>query len=176
MKKMITASICIITLCIFVYTIKELNKNQEIEVTPRVFLIQYSKPDLCTKNTLAFLNEKSEVINEKKFNKCGDISYNYTNGDLVYSMGPGGLIESDMSKLSSTKLLDDDINIVKSYEDGIYYYNNLGIVKDDNYYTKICNNKKCINHFTPVEDFEVKNNKIYVLYENELYIYDNWKL
>lgn len=138
-----------------------------------VYLFQISNINSLNKcvNKFVYYNENGKIIKEEKFNDIGDISYNYVFLDYIYSFGPGGLYETNYKKMETKKISDEDVNILKFYDNNMYYYVNNGY--DSNGYAgKIYGENKVLQLNFFVVDFAVINNDYYILGFDSLYIFN----
>ncbi len=172
MKKriiIIASLVLVVTLIAVSVVIYNNNKKieQELKDAQELYLIYLNgKGLLGNKNKFQLYNEDGKLIKEQTF-KGNNLNYEYINNNLIYFSGLGGLYEFNIDNLNLKKLSSKNINIVKYYNDEIYYYN------DANY--QICHNNNCINVDMKVGDFVVKDDYLYVLGQ-KLKIYKNNEL
>lgn len=150
-----------------------INKRNEyiIDENDRVYLVQISNiMDGKIANKFHYYNGKGQLIKTEEFLDKGDVSYNSVYENKIFSYGPGGLYETDVSNFLTKKLFNEDINIVHFFENEIYYYVNIGFGENNKYNGKICNKKYCLNVDTIVFDFFIDNNYTYILGLDCIYI------
>ena len=158
--------IALITLCIIsFYNNKRI--EQELNDAQELYLVYLNGKGLFgNQNKFQLYNENGKLIKEETF-KGNNLSYEYVNNTLIHFAGLGGLYEFNIDTLSLQKLSNKNINIVKFYDDEMYYYDN------ENY--QICYNDNCIDVDMIVGDFVIKDNYLYVLGQ-KLKIYENNEL
>ncbi|MBO5477605.1 MAG: hypothetical protein J6A15_07635 [Clostridia bacterium] len=138
----------------------------------QIYLIQISSINSGNVvNKFQYYNENGKIIKEEKFEDSGDVSYSCTNMNYIYSFGPGGLYKTDSINMETIKLSDEDINIVKFYNNKMYYFVNNGF-KSNGYESKICTENECIKVDFFILDFAIYNNKYYILGMDSLYVYN----
>lgn len=139
----------------------------------QVYLLQTSAMNAKnTVNKFQYYDVNGNLIKEESFKDKGDISYNCHNSNYIYSFGPGGLYETNSETMKTEKISDEDINIVKFYNNQMYYFINKGFTKDA-YSSKICTKDKCIEVDFFIVDFVIYDGKYYILGLDSLYIYDD---
>lgn len=161
--------IIIFNVCIFINNCSKKVKNRKI------YLVQIS--ELNVKNTInkfKYYDDNGKLIKEESFSDIGDVSYYSINNDFIYSYGPGGLYKTDVNNLKTKKISEKDINIVKVFNGSMFYYENIGY-KNNCYFSKICNEKGCIDTNMAVIDFAIDEDFYYVLGLDSLYIYKDSK-
>lgn len=174
-NKFIIYILIIVLICIMVFILNNLNNQKSIN-KDTIYLLQTSSESLFkTSNKFKYYNKNGELIKEETFNDTGDVSYKTTINNKIYSFGPGGLYETDPNKLTTKKISKKDINIVKYYDEKLYYYVNGGY-KNSSYDSQICNNENCIKNNFPITDFIINKEYTYILGLNELAIYKDKEL
>lgn len=173
MKKKKIIIFCIIfTLLISLYLINYyMNNNSMYMNNDSIYMLQVSGRNYNNVvNKFQYYNEDGKLLKTEQFSDIGDISYNTIYKNKIYSFGPGGLYETDSKNMKSIKLNDKDINIVKFYNEKMYFYVNGGY-KEDYYDSQICSDKNCVQTNLAVVDFVVSDEYLYVLGLNSLSIF-----
>ena len=123
-------------------------------------------------NNFYVYSTKKGIIRAENFTDLGDVSYTYHDKNNVFYMGPGGLYSLNVNDYQLKKMSDKDINIVRSYGEHIYYYNNIGFV-ENGYSGEICSYDECIAVNIHVDDFIVNKNEISILGDGKILVYVN---
>lgn len=179
MKKIYKVIVVLFVILVLFIVGTFINKKKEyiIDEDDRVYLVQISNiMNGKTINKFHYYNGKGKLVKTEEFSDRGDVSYNSVYENKIFSYGPGGLYETDVSNFLTKKLFNEDINIVHFFENEMYYYVNIGFGEDNKYNGKICNKNNCLDVDTMVLDFFIKNNYTYILGLDCIYIYDGEKL
>lgn len=172
MKKriiIIVSIVLVITLIAVSLVISNNNKKieQELNNAQELYLVYLNGKGLFgNKNKFQLYNENGKLIKEETF-KGKNLSYECINNNLIHFGGLGGLYEFNIDNLSLKKISNKNINLVKFYNDEMYYYDN------EDY--QICHNDNCIDVDMAVGDFIIKDDYLYVLGQ-KLKIYKNNEL
>ena len=103
---------------------------------------------------------------EIRFDTKYDISYSHVIDDCLILCGPGGCYQFNYVKDKVEKLKDEDINIVKKYNDELVYLENAGYQKE-NYLSVIHYKDKKIDIPYSVLSMEVYEDKFYLSVSDE---------
>lgn len=149
------------------------NKKIDIKMYDQIYLIQTSNiSSKEVENKFQYYDQYGNLIKEEKFKDKGDISYNCYNSNYIYSFGPGGLYETDYNTMETHKISEEDVNIVKFYNEEMYYFINNGFL-EGTYSSIICTPDTRIKLDFFLLDFVKYNKKYYILGLDSLYIYDD---
>lgn len=176
-KKILLLFVITIFIIIIVITNKRLkHKERSINKDNATYFLQASSESLLkTYNRFFFTDSKGNKIKENYFIDKGDVSYTTYKDNDIYSFGPGGLYKTNIKTMDTTKLSNENVNIVKFYNNELYYYVNSGFDKGK-YRSKICTKSKCQKFTFSISDFEIYGDYYYILSLDDFYIYQKEKL
>lgn len=176
-KKILFLFLITIFIIIIVITNKCLkHKERSINKDNATYFLQVSSGSkFGTSNKFIFTDTKGNKIKENKFIDKGDVSYTTYKDNDIYTFGPGGLYKTNVKTMDTTKISNENVNIIKFYNDEIYYFVNLGFDKDK-YVSKICTKSKCQKFTFFISDFEIYGDYYYILSLDDFYIYQGEKL
>ena len=171
MKKIIILIACLIVIIVLIAIGVNISKNKQAEeklsTAKELYLVYLTSSGFFKdKNVFQLYNENGELVKETKL-AGNQLNASYVNKDTIYFGGFGGLYEYNKDTLNIEKSADDNISIIKFYDNEIYYY-----VQNEE---KICHGDECINVDMYVGDFVLKDDYLYVL-GNKLKIYQNNEL
>ena len=165
--------IIILVPIILMYINTRYNEKIDMEMYNQIYLLQTSNISNRegVENKFQYYDQYGNLIKEEKFKDKGDISYNCYDSNHIYSFGPGGLYKTDCNNMKTTKISEEDINIVKFYNGEMYYFVNNGFLNKA-YSSTLCTPNDRIELDFFLLDFVKHNGKYYILGLDSLYIYD----
>lgn len=158
-----------------IYLFNSRKNKHLIKGNASYFLQASSGSKFRTYNRFFFTDSKGNKIKENYFIDKGDVSYTTYKDNDIYSFGPGGLYKTNIKTMDTTKLSNENVNIVKFYNNELYYYVNSGFDKGK-YRSKICTKSKCQKFTFSISDFEIYGDYYYILSLDDFYIYQKEKL
>ncbi len=149
------------------------NEKIDMEMYNQIYLLQTSSISNSKEieNKFQYYDQYGKLIKEEKFKDKGDISYNCYDSNYIYSFGPGGLYKTDCNAMETQKISEEDVNIVKFYNEEMYYFVNNGFL-DEVYSSTICTPDSRIELDFFLLDFVKYDGKYYILGLDSLYICD----
>lgn len=181
MNKKIKKILLLFLITIFIIIILIANKHlkhkeKSINKSNATYFLQVSSDSkFRTSNKFIFTDSNGNKIKENNFIDKGDVSYTTYKDNDIYSFGPGGLYKTNIKTMDTTKLSKENVDIVKFYNNKLYYFVNLGFDKDK-YASKICTKSKCQKFTFFICDFEIYGDYYYISSLDDFYIYQGDKL